>query len=180
MINIEFCRNEWIPALRSGRYKQIDGTLMARFAKGDVRYCCLGVAARRLGAVERSVFPSENHGQKCDFISLAAPHSKDERDNFMPHELGKKIGLLDGQFLPVPESFIGTCYKDEPISISYWDSDESPCINLALLNDELMFTFDDIANVIELACAAWESQSQGEVKTSGPVQMKPTLALIGD
>jgi hypothetical protein len=45
------------------------------------------------------------------------------------------------------------------------------------LNDELEFTFDEIADVIEIVCDAWDNV--GTVKESGRVQMKPTLALVG-
>lgn len=37
---IEFTKKEWIPALRSGKYKQGRGNLH----KSDETYCCLGVA----------------------------------------------------------------------------------------------------------------------------------------
>jgi hypothetical protein len=177
VINIEFCRNEWIPALRGGRYKQIKNTLMARFDKGDVGYCCLGVAARRLGAVERETFRAELNGKSCDFISLAAPKEYDSRDNFLPSSLGEKIGLYHGQHLPVPNGFDGTMYKDEEIPLTWMDSPDQPCINLAQLNDELEFTFDEIADVIEIVCDAWDNV--GTVKESGRVQMKPTLAVMG-
>jgi hypothetical protein len=177
VINIEFCRNEWLPALRGGRYKQTKNTLMARFDAGKVAYCCLGVAARRLGAVERGTFRGEVQGVACDLVSLAAPREAEGRDNFLPQSLGEKIGLYDGQYLPVPHGFNGTLYKGEEIPLTWMDRPDQPCINLAQLNDELEFTFDEIADVIEIVCDAWDNV--GTVKESGRVQMKPTLAVVG-
>jgi len=39
-MNKDFILNEWVPALRSGKYQQGTGTLFANDC-----YCCLGVAA---------------------------------------------------------------------------------------------------------------------------------------
>jgi hypothetical protein len=44
----DFIRNDWIPALRSGKYKQAREELRLEFSDGSVGFCCLGVALDRL------------------------------------------------------------------------------------------------------------------------------------
>lgn len=46
--NEEFIRNTWIPALRSGEYKQVKGALHTTDG-----YCCLGVACTLIPALPR-------------------------------------------------------------------------------------------------------------------------------
>lgn len=54
-------KNQWVAALRSGEYKQTDGTLH-RTAGDDEGYCCLGVLCDI--AVKAGVIRSLNEGSR--------------------------------------------------------------------------------------------------------------------
>lgn len=62
----ETIKNRWVKALKSGKYKQVKGTLKGVRPDGEVGYCCLGVLCD-LYIKDRK---KNKKGLGCEFIDL--------------------------------------------------------------------------------------------------------------
>lgn len=91
----EFIRYQWIPALRSGTYKQAPHTL---HSPNSNSYCCLGVLCAIYPGVIEIPRPSMTHSQFSYHESAS--------DVALPQELAIQLGIAsDGEFFP---SYQGT------------------------------------------------------------------------
>ena len=173
MIDIDFFRTKWIPALRSGRYKQTESHL-GKYVK-DVReaqYCCIGVACRlHPNALFRTKFNFDYEvGDKRIHLAKRA-----WLDAVMPYTLGHDIGLIDGSYLSLPDSFKNTSAVQiksgsEELIVGIerilYCGDNVPCISLVSLNDERLYSFRQIADVLEFTCEAWEQDQALAAKST--------------
>ena len=166
MLDTKFCLNDWVPALRSGNYKQTTGWLHTIDHEVSC-YCCLGVAAELKGVtwtpgMGGSLPRSDGHD-----IVFECQHNGDTAYSGLPETISQQIGILgEGLELPVPDSMLeqGDYYKVFPwngdlISVQkYYVNNESGtvwAIDLAALNDE-GWSFDQIADIIEAVAKEWE------------------------
>lgn len=132
MVNTHFIR-EWIKALRSGNYKQAKSTLGRHPENGQPSYCCLGVAcevAIGMGMTR----DRELHGDTVYY----------DGESLIPwHGFRRQIGL-DDWTVNVP---IGAFDEDhEYEDRSFGDARD---VELASLNDDYGWTFDQIADALE-------------------------------
>lgn len=84
-------KKDWVAALRSGDYKQGQGTLCEVTADGKALYCCLGVLAEVAHGEDVWVDPKRDHGMlsarvnKVNDIGYYGLHKDD------PNYLGKDV-----------------------------------------------------------------------------------------
>lgn len=128
----EDVRAAWVAALRSGEYKQGHGALCQddprEGGKDGKLYCCLGVLAE-LAAKAGIVSPAKKEEEE-EGVSVRWLYSSKSGDysSFLSREMRKWAGIED---------------RDPTVTI------HSRSVPLSKLNDELGYTFDDIADVIE-------------------------------
>lgn len=124
-------RAAWVAALRSGEYKQGHGALCQDDpeAEGEKLYCCLGVLAE-LAAEAGIVSPAKKEAKE-EGVSVRWLYSSKSGDysSFLSREMRKWAGIED---------------LDPTVLI------HSRSVPLSKLNDELGYTFDDIADVLEI------------------------------
>lgn len=125
MVNVEFIRDEWLPALRSGGYTQ--GTSSLHNLKDDT-WCCLGVACDLLA--KQNLLPNRTEELASDnAVHLWGPEMY---EGTLPTIAQEHLGISSlGAFTPVITN------RGHTLS------------TLATLNDFANFTFDEIADVIE-------------------------------
>lgn len=126
----------WVAALRSGEYQQCKGQL-GRTRAGESEYCCLGVlcevAESELDAPTRRVDDADAGGWRnvsYDFAGSMPPSPVREL-------LGVKTFLVS-----VPAERIAEYWADD-------DGDGFVRVSLDVLNDEVGWTFKEIADLIE-------------------------------
>ena len=121
-------KQQWIAALRSGEYKQ------GRWAlRTDSGYCCFGVL--------------------CDLYAKAHPKAywHDEQNTFIPDSSTPKWSAAE---LPPEEVF---AWSGNNYGVSGWVVDIDPAKtpnsgepqHLDTLNDTFLYSFDQIADIIE-------------------------------
>lgn len=131
---------KWVSLLRSGKYDQYSGQLGADPIGGswDVdkpSRCCLGVLCEL--AVEDGVV--EKHVSEYGYVSYRA-HGDSDRF-YLPKVVREWAGFGPDNYTPsVPNEYL--------------DRDKAPhnefgTVQLAVLNDQPGFTFDQIADIIE-------------------------------
>ena len=93
--------NQWMAALRSGKYQQIQGTLMGVSEFGKTGYCCLGVLNDlfHLGPMEveslnKSGFTFEGHEITYDHIMKFTQDSKISRIATEMNDKGKSFSEI--------------------------------------------------------------------------------------
>lgn len=130
----------WITALRSDEYPQGTGKL-----QGDGKYCCLGVLtdlACKAGIVSEADGSYDDDENSVGYVSRGPFNQGDLFEYFaLPHEVSRWAGLPDNE----PECKL-------PIEIqTKVGSDVSGATHYTLvsLNDRALYTFDQIADVIE-------------------------------
>lgn len=126
----DFVLNKWVPALRSGEFKQGKGALKAVDPLGNAEHCCLGVACELADLPMVELTPRQRE-RFPDIPSQFTVYTiKGDVELGVSQKLAQKIGLRDayGDFTE-GGSVVGTM--------------------LPTLNDEDNFTFNDIADVIE-------------------------------
>lgn len=83
---------DWMKALRSGRYKQVRGTLLGLDSDGNVLgYCCLGVLAQR-----RRVKGYNDMGRTCDEYEY---EYIDEGPDSVYNKISELLGGKEGLYL---------------------------------------------------------------------------------
>lgn len=139
MIN-EFV-HEWLNALKSGKYDQTTEVL-----KDDTGYCCLGVAC--------DIHPDVKF-EKCDIADNYYTVVNTNNTSELPHKVMNSMNLKKDSdphlsFTPherafdwINEKFMVSINTTIPLSIDHYSWD------LATFNDQLEFTFDQIAEFIE-------------------------------
>lgn len=115
---------KWITALRSGKYNQSSGTLQD--ANG---FCCLGLGCVITTAKNKLDY---NLFSSTKFISGWLPNSQDNAPSWL------KIINDDFEF-KAKSKFFSPDISNYPARLS-----------LSMLNDEHGFTFDEIADMLEL------------------------------
>ena len=80
---MEDFKQKWVEALRSGRYKQVQGTLKGKKEDGSVGYCCLGVALDIIGVRVRT----ESLDKYDTYSSEGSMGHYDRLDKKMPPEI---------------------------------------------------------------------------------------------
>ncbi len=122
-MNSDFILNEWVPALRGGGYKQGQEALKSRYDEED-HFCCLGVACDLL--IKKGILPGWVVKNDYDF-------SVNGEAEYLPKEAADFIGIL----------------KAGPSVDIYPDDEFGDDADLAELNDEHEWSFDQIAGVLE-------------------------------
>lgn len=172
---INFCRNEWIPALRSGQYQQTQETLREIDENGNDSYCCLGVCASLFpdviwvdNEVETSLYSEELDDYFDEVVNRPYAVTIDhiiDRERVLLDETAKScdVALLDvfGERAGVNAQTMSVPPTNEEYSIPV-DGPSNAVIHhyirevdLAGLNDQ-GWSFGQIANVIEYICNEWE------------------------
>lgn len=125
MVNVEFIRDEWLPALRSGDYTQ--GTSSLHNLK-DNTWCCLGVACDLLA--KQNLLPNRTEELTSDNpVHLWGPEMY---EGTLPTIAQEHLGISSlGAFTPAITHRGRRLYQ------------------LSQLNDLARFTFDEIADFIE-------------------------------
>lgn len=116
---------KWIKALRSGKYKQTEGSLGEETEDNGNSYCCLGVACEIAGykplKIENRFYYDKT--------------TRDDEESLLPQKAVKKYGFYNNE----------GGIKEEYLSISI---DSVGTLSLAGLNDG-GWTFDEIADLVE-------------------------------
>lgn len=121
--------DHWVGALRSGRFKQTCGQL-GQQRNGKTYYCCLGVAGAVLD--NRIVLVPEYDGPDTDLGWLAGNYLNEDLD-FLEDEEDDEDGTVMIDFLPEGLLFL----------------DSGTQRILSKMNDDLEFSFSEIADWIE-------------------------------
>jgi hypothetical protein len=122
-VNKTFIR-KWVAALRSGKFRQANGSLVKAAKNKHLKYCCLGVACKIAGLKPN---PSED-GLELEFAG---------EDCYLPIDLATKIGIEKDPIVEVPSKELG------------FDIGGIQYPTLSQLNDDYNFNFKKIADVIE-------------------------------
>lgn len=153
MTKLTPAQQQWIDALRSGKYTQGTGHLWSQEgSKAPVCYCCLGVAMKELLPESPDLEPSAFG----NFSAFSTP--MDSAGEFID-----KLGLHDGGgsvTLPISE------WNKVPKVRNYvqeFATDDAHTIPLWQLNDTYGLTFNEIADFIE---AHAEEVFKNEPRTS--------------
>lgn len=129
-------REEWLKALRSGKYRQSTGVLYNNMDDG---FCCLGVFCHLKG-VEESKF--QNYGMPVSLIE------EENLDIDMP-SLFKENTIMQSLTLSDKSTVtVTTAWKKEKEIVKSKLTESNFTNFLASLNDE-GFSFEKIADVIE-------------------------------
>lgn len=159
-------KERWVAALRSGEYTQAKGNLKVKL-EGDGRYghCCLGVLcdlAAEDGIIEPAVWVADTESYTDeDRASIASgtvsgPVSMVYRDNLDPTDVEREY--WQGEVLPLAVQRWAGLHAQNPSVIIPNDSydpevdeseEETQAVELAELNDDQGFSFEDIAYAIE-------------------------------
>lgn len=130
---------KWLKALRSGKYNQTRGHL--RDSNG---YCCLGVAC--------DIYAKES-GEDIEWEEANHIDNPIAAEAAIVYQIGFKTGTLPAEV----KNWLGlnseTGYIFDPEE--EWDEE----ISLTELNDEKKFSFDQIADFVEMY---WKQLSQKE------------------
>ena len=124
---------KWVEALRSGNYLQGKGRLCSVTEDDDKYFCCLGVLC--------DLYERE-HSDMFGIVQTIEDMNDFDYDYDIKHEVS-----YDYSTLTLPQSVMewsGIKHGDGTFT-----SDIEGETSLALLNDELELTFDEIANIIE-------------------------------
>lgn len=143
---------EWLTALRSGEYKQVEGYLKREREDGEVGYCCLGVLCDVIA--KRGEF---GPGLTLDW---ADADPIDDEPHFTLQVVAKDGRVLDTMagslpfqvenFFDVTTSILGAEAEEfDPIVYKAADGVDAEAYSLIELNDVAGMTFEQIANVIE-------------------------------
>jgi hypothetical protein len=135
-INEEFIREKWLPALRSGEYKQTRNFLSLKGDDGSQAYCCLGVACQLLVdegiAKERQVLTSG-----AIQYTIPTPYTDDIHwvwnEGDLPVPIAKYLGVETGLDFNYPITV------ENPNDVS----------TIVTANDRLGKNFSEIADIIE-------------------------------
>lgn len=114
-----------VDALRSGDYKQGTGSLERMDINEGITHCCLGVACRAAMKAGLEV-PVKREGQPKGYLGQVTFFGEDANRGALPIEVMKWFGFTN----------------DDPI---IGPNDETAIT----LNDDLKYTFDQIANCFE-------------------------------
>lgn len=134
-------KKRWIEALRSGDYKQTEGTLN----RNDETFCCLGVLCEL--AVEDGVVTKKYDDMPAGIKDGVVGYRLTEVD-FTQDEMFRKYTEYD--LLPRSVMAWAGLEAQNP-DVEYHDpsSDYSQVTCISSLNDEFHMNFEQIANVIE-------------------------------
>ena len=125
---------EWLQALESGEYQQTRGMLTAVDSSDSLSHCCLGLVCH-LNKSDLFVKP----------IGSISGLQYDDIRTYLPEAIRTKLGFrhASGEF------FVDATTKTLLLSIKPSISvDEGEKVSLITLNDNLEFTFKEIAQVI--------------------------------
>lgn len=145
-MNIEFIRDKWIPALRSGEYTQTQNRLT-----DGVGFCCLGVACDVI-AREQLVEGVTWHAVWNEDGELRHEPIDDPRavTNPLSIRLVSKRGQSDGALTVDLARFIGiTSFGHIRDNTPGPDGEKYGTTSLTRLNDVNRLTFDEIADLLE-------------------------------
>lgn len=130
---------KWIKALRSGKYKQGQGTLKQYNRKGEAQHCCLGVLCelynQEMKKNKKKTLPEKICNNNYDFDNGYTRFGNKTDD--LPKEVMKWSGINNS---------LGTIKKEETWFGNYKVSSSSE--TLADLNDSGR-KFKTISNIIE-------------------------------
>jgi hypothetical protein len=135
---------KWVAALRSGDYRQGRGALAARLPDG-VEYCCLGVLmeiAAEAGVTDRSEISRYRATVDWDdAVGTSAPNQRVGR-----WATGQEPGTRCARVSELHEAWDPLIRNPHAISAR---NKNGEYIRLSGLNDHAMYTFEQIADVIE-------------------------------
>lgn len=142
---------KWVAALRSGDYRQVNGSLKEELeaGTGEFGYCCLGVLCELMEIPQATVSHEEEEGYRKEVIfnfrGLVDEEAKKnyqstafEAGGSFPFEAAEKVGLM----ALVPPK--GVNFADSVVGKG--DNFQSALI---ALNDQAAWGFESIATFIE-------------------------------
>src|SRR5687768_1004322 len=110
MLSRDFALNQWVPALRSGKYNQTKAVL-----HDEVGFCCLGVACdvigmkwltdadvREIYALEDDEFVDYTGDSPSDHYYLLSEEDNETTDTSLPIEVVSHYGFHDSESLRLP------------------------------------------------------------------------------
>jgi hypothetical protein len=131
----------WTEELRSGKYKQQSGYLNVKYPDGTVGHCCLGVLcelAVKAGVVIKSHPIVEDHPNFDEYYRFGAPGQLDPSAAILPQE------VVDWAFVEADQT------TRDPVVLDASDPGPSYTSTLAAVNDSGNYSFDQIADIIEV------------------------------
>jgi hypothetical protein len=145
-----FAREVWIPALRSGAYRQGKELLRSTGHEGD-QFCCLGVAAHEASRVLKGVVTWTSPTDEGVFTVFCSGRG---RMDVLPQTLARMFGISEiGSFdevLTVDRDVLATMSESARRALDSSAGHPSQYYySLVELNDSGEFTFNDIATIIE-------------------------------
>lgn len=124
---VEFATDQWLPALRSGEYRQVTQRLRGPRDSTILGYCCLGVACN---LYDPTKWGGNNYYEDTDLV--------------LPDSLAELWDLTDTAHLTVNENFWAAIDRQPYAGHIYR-------IDLAGLNDTYDMSLAAIADVIAMA-----------------------------
>lgn len=168
--NIEKIRENWIPALRSGKYPQGQLTL-----KHNDHYCCLGVLCEispNVTFIDVDTFNETRRDMVYDanIYDIAVCDSGDYNALVLPRDIAIEYGIHEGTSITLPpNTFVDDVEAlrilERTRTISEFATQEGDdiMIHLTSMNDTDV-PFDIIADVLEDICDLWEVAESAENK----------------
>ena len=158
----DFALNEWVPALRSGNYKQTRERL-----RDENGYCCLGVVCDIAGSKWSSytIYETDEEGDEVELTGYAVLDDVYENRENLPSGITDKYGFVDANSVSVSEANVGRVptfvkFIEEHVPVNgtcfHYNYQGVININLAALNDAGM-TFEQLANLIEEVVDTYET-----------------------
>lgn len=131
----------WIEALESGRYAQVQSSLMRKAAwMSGAGYCCLGVAA----------IEAKEHGVDLRLVDITTEDDIDANEivwAFEWKEEGSGLVLNNGDILPTPVmEWLGIDTENPIVEVSV----VGRSVQVSVLNDEMGWDFEQIAEALRL------------------------------
>lgn len=146
---------EWVAALRSGKFPQGATYLRAKF-ENEILFCCLGVACEMIAGTE--AWSLRASGTHCVKRRLVDTFEILGMSSTLPWLVQAALGLRDpqGMFSYVTgydRDFSDRLKEKNPATwekfMAWRENNPGHFLSLALLNDNLGFSFSEIADVIE-------------------------------
>jgi hypothetical protein len=136
----------WVRALRSGDYEQTTGRLTRVDDDGTMRHCCLGVLCEL--AVKHGVVKREDETGFGAINYRAVGNEGDRGASYLPLAVQRWAGLSrtnPRSKEPLPEAK----RENDGVDTDNGRVSVPTTATLGFLNDELGYTFADIAGVVE-------------------------------
>lgn len=143
---------KWVAALRSGEYKQGERYLLSASPKTlEPKYCCLGVACSISSDLLNLDFKKSGKLTTPEGIELYT-YTYNGSDSFLPDAVMEWLGI-DQESPAIPAYLLP--YDDQVLSYNI-----SGSVELAALNDDMGYNFNQIADLIEKAYINEEEEDE--------------------